>query len=145
MLKAGSILALFVVVSIAIVGCGGQSLPGPEPQPVHGKLIYRGRPAHGFRVAFHPLGAQKGPRFAPSAMTDENGEFHLQSYRPGDGAPIGDYAVTFEAPQASTNGDPNDAPQFVDQLHGKLNNPATSKFKVTVREGENQLEPFDVK
>lgn len=128
---------------IALVGCGSPtSLPGPPPQPVHGKVLFQGKPAAGFRIAFHPLSEQQGPRFAPSALVDENGEFRLQSYRANDGAPTGDYAVTFTWPQALPSDDPDDAPRMVDRLKGRFCDPRTSRFQVSIHEGENQLEPF---
>jgi len=128
---------------LVLVGCSQpESLPGPQPYPVSGKVVYRGQPAAGFRVAFHPLSEWGGPRFAPSGITDENGEFQLHSYAEDDGAPAGDYAVTFSWPQEVSSGDPDDAPRLVDRLKGALNNVQTSRFKVTVESGDNTIEPF---
>ena len=81
-------------------------------------------------------------QFAPSAVTDDNGEFRLQSYHPDDGAPVGEYAVTFTWPQHVNTGDESDPVPEVDQLRGLYSDPRKSRFKVTVREGENTLEPF---
>jgi hypothetical protein len=136
--RAGCAAAVFV-----LAGCSGpEPLPGPQPHPVHGKVVYRGQPAQGFRVAFYPLGQQDGPTFAPSAMTDQKGHFRLRSYQPDDGAPAGEYAVTFQWPQQVNTGDPDDAQPEIDRLRGRLSNPRTSRFHVTVHEGENELEPF---
>ncbi len=99
------------------------------------------QPAVGFRVVFHPLLEQEGPRFAPAGITDENGEFQLQSYRPNDGAPAGDYVVTFSWPQSISTEDPDDAPRQIDRLRGRYDDPRKSQFRVTVREGKNSLEP----
>jgi hypothetical protein len=127
-------------------GCGGPAkLAGPPPQPVRGKVLYQGKPAAGFRVSFNPLAEQVGPRFAPAAITNENGEFQLRSYHENDGAPVGEYVVTFAWPQAVSNGDPDDAPTQVDRLRGSYSDPKRSQFKVSVREGENALEPFGLK
>jgi hypothetical protein len=131
-----------VALSIALAGCSEPPLPGPPPQPVRGKVVYRGQPAEGFRVTFYPLGGQSGPRFAPAAVTDRNGEFRLQSYQPDDGAPVGEYAVTFQWPQYVNTGDPDDVLPQVDRLRGQFSNPRSSQFRVTVWEGENKLEPF---
>lgn len=126
-------------------GCGAKSVsPGPPAFPVHGKVIYKGKSAAGFRVVLHPLTQQSGPSFAPSAITDEKGEFRLGSYQDGDGAPEGEYAVTFEWPQAVPGPDPGDAPQQVDRLGGKWNHPEASRFKVKVAPGENELKPFEL-
>lgn len=116
--------------------------PGPPAHPVHGKVLYQGRPAKGFCVIFTPLNATWKVKFAPAAMTDENGEFQLRSYQPGDGAPAGDYAVTFQWPDhINTGNEPEPAPE-VDQLGGRYSDPKKSQFKAVVHEGENSLEPF---
>ena len=72
-----------------LAGCGGPAkLPVPQPQPVHGTVLYQGKPAAGFRVSFNPLAERRGREvFAPSALTNENGDFQLRSYHENDGAP----------------------------------------------------------
>lgn len=141
----GCVLAVGMLTSALLVGCGEQAPSGPQPYPVKGQVTFQGKPAAGFRVSFYPLFEQSGPKFAPSALTDENGQFALRSYQPGDGAPPGDYAVTFSWPQSVPGPDPDDAPQEVDRLKGRFGNPQQSAFKVTVQEGENMLEPFALK
>jgi hypothetical protein len=109
---------------------------------VHGRIVYRGKPAKGFRVAFHPLGEQGKLKFAPAAVTDENGDFRLHSYAANDGAPVGEYAVTFQWPQRLNTGEETDPMPEIDQLKGQYSDPRKSKFKVTVHEGENNIAPF---
>jgi hypothetical protein len=131
---------------LVLAGCGQPMAPaGPQPYPVRGKVLDQGKPAVGFHVAFHPLAQWDGPKFAPSATTDENGEFQLRSYEPGDGAPVGEYAVTFEKLEHIPYADPDDPQPPVDQLRGRYGDPQKSQFKVTVHEGENTLEPFVLK
>jgi hypothetical protein len=138
--------ALILIFALVAAGCGKKVTRDlPKPFPVHGKVTYGGKPAQGFRVSFHSLGEHQGPAFAPSAVTDANGEFRLQSYQPGDGAPAGEYAATFEWLQDVNKSDPVDGPRMVDRLQGKFNNPSASTFKATVLEGENELSPFDLK
>jgi hypothetical protein len=138
-------LALHFGLPLALLlsaGCSKPPLPGPPPHPVHGKVIYRGQPARGFCVVFTPLDTTWKVKFAPAAMTGENGEFRLRSYRPNDGAPKGEYAVTFQWPDhINTGNEPEPAPE-VDQLQGLYSDPNKSTFKVVVHEGENELEPF---
>jgi hypothetical protein len=126
-------------------GCGKSAPDRPQPAPVKGQVTFQGQPAAGFQVSFYPLFEQSGPKFAPSATTDSSGKFELRSYEPGDGAPPGDYAVTFRWPQAVPGPDPDDAPQQVDRLRGQFADPQRSQFQVTVHEGENVLEPFVLK
>ena len=132
-------LAMVLLLSAS---CSKPALPGPKPYPVSGRVVYRGQLAKGFRVAFHPLGNQGKKIFAPSAMTDQDGAFRLQSYAPDDGAPAGEYAVTFQWPQPLSTGDPSDAAPEFDRLKGRYNDPHKSKYRVTVHESPNELEPF---
>ena len=141
--KTASLCLLALLLASA---CNKKTQPElPKPFPVHGKVTYGGKPAQGFRVTLRPIGEHQGPAFAPSGATDAGGEFRLQSYKPDDGAPAGDYTVTFEWLQDVNTSDPADGPRFVDRLQGRLNNPAASQFKVTVHEGENELPPYDLK
>lgn len=140
---------LYLAVTVflfGITGCKEETkLLGPPPTPVHGKVTYRGQPAVGFRVMFYPAKELERARFAPSTVTDENGEYKLRSYRQGDGAPPGEYVVTFTWPKHlhTIEDDGGGAPE-VDQLNGRYANPRKSTFRVTVTEGENELPPFEL-
>ena len=125
-----------------MTGCGKESLPGPKPFPVRGSVMYRGQPAQKLRLAFFPIKEFEKVRFAPSAITDEKGEFLLRSYKPGDGAPAGDYMVTFVWPDHINTGDENDPTPEVDHFKGFYADPQKSQFRVTIQEGENKLPPF---
>jgi hypothetical protein len=143
--KSWKAIGFLVIAFLPALGCGDNAPPpGPQAYPVHGTVIYKGKPAVGFRVALHATGQRPGPQFDPSAATDDKGEFRLRSYRDGDGAPEGDYSVTFEWPKAVPGPDPGDAPQYIDQLAGKLNRVETSRFKVKIVPGENELKPFEL-
>lgn len=137
----------FLWLAIVIPGCGGgrAEVCGAKPYPVTGKVAYQGKPAAGFQVVFNPVTEQNGPRFAPSGTTNDNGEFHLRSYQADDGAPPGEYAVTFTWLQPVPGPDPGDAPRQIDRLRGRYSDPTRSVFKVSVHEGDNTLEPFTLK
>jgi hypothetical protein len=136
-------LRLFIFVFVFMAGCRNEvPLPGPVPQPVRGKLTYQGRPARAFRVVFNPINKWEGAQFTPSAVTDENGEFRLCSYKPGDGAPEGEYAVTFTWPKRRNNVDEEDGTPPVDQLQKRYADPKKSVFRVTVKGGDNELATF---
>ena len=141
------LLAAALVAGLTVAaGCSEPApLPGPEPTPVSGSVVYQGRPAVGFRVALHPAQPWEGAQFAPSATTDAEGKFQIHSYRENDGAPPGEYVVTFTWPQEVSSGDPDDAPRIVDRLRGKFSDPRRSQFSATVESGENMLDPFVLK
>ena len=143
--QAGAMLICAAMLA-GVLGCSSaEPPPGPQAHPVVGKVLYKGRPAEGFSVAFHPVQKWDGATFAPSGVTDAAGEFQLRSYETNDGAPVGDYSVTITWPKEVPGFDPDDAPETVDQLRGAYNNPQRSKFQVTIHEGDNQLEPFALK
>ena len=65
--------------------------------PVHGKVLYQDAPIEGVVVTFHPKG--KGTlRELPVGVTEGDGTFELKTGK-GEGAPEGEYAVTFYCPR----------------------------------------------
>ena len=108
--------------------------------PVQGKVIYRGKPATGARVIFHPQdeNGRQSPR--PSAEVHPDGTFRLSTYVSQDGAPPGRYAVTiFWASAARIVDTENAGP---DQLHGRYSNHKTTPIRVEIVAGANVLDTF---
>jgi hypothetical protein len=127
-------------------GCDSKKQPGPTTYPVHGKVFFQNKPAVGIRVILNPLKAWAGPQFAPSAITDSNGAFSIASYgKPGDGAPAGEYAVTFVWPKPTAVPAEDSGAAEVDQFQKRYADPKTSSFRATVKEGDNELPPFQLK
>ena len=139
------LLMTLVALSLA-PGCssGPRTLTPPKTVPVHGSVMRKGKPLSGARVKFHPQ-LDIGPvKFIPSGDTGPDGKFLLNTGAVGNGAPKGDYIVTVELPVIEPD------PQFgyeteVDQLKGAYGDPAKSEWKVTLVDGENVLEPFQLK
>ena len=132
-----------VVVACGIAaGCGGgnQSISAPRTVPVSGSVLVKGKAAAGVTVKFHPQFDMGAVTFTPNAETRKDGHFTLATAAGGAGAPPGDYAVTFELLRAAT--DKNGQDTDVDVWKGKYAEPAKSAWKVTVKDGENALEPF---
>lgn len=134
-----------IVILCVAAGCSKPSLPGPKPYPARGGVTYQRKPARNFRVAFYPLNVQWKLQFAPSAVTDENGEFHLRSYALNDGAPAGEYAVIVTWPQHLNTPDDLGAGPEEDRLEGRYSDPKKPAFHFTVHEGENECPPFELK
>lgn len=140
----------WLVVVIAALGglqgCGQASRVPPLPplHPVSGSVKYRGQPAAAFRVTFHPLTDIGPTKYHPSAVTDGAGNFQVTALKPNDGAPQGEYAVTFEWPDHFNQpADPDPVPE-IDKLRGVYNRPEQSRFKIRVNVGENALPPFEL-
>lgn len=143
--RIGLLLAV-AMTAVAVVGCGETTRVPPLPplHPVSGSVKYRGQPAAAFRVTFHPQFDIGPTKYHPSAITDDAGNFAVTSLKPNDGAPAGEYAVTFEWPDHFIqNTDPDPVPE-VDKLRGVYNKPEQSRFKVQLNAGENALPPFEL-
>lgn len=80
--------SLAVLAAILLVGCDGSDTP--QPVPAGGVVTYRGKPLPNAEVVFAP---DNGGRVA-YATTDENGRFRLGTFRPGDGALVGEHRVS---------------------------------------------------
>jgi hypothetical protein len=133
LLAAGALLAL-------VSGCGKK---GPVLYPVRGSVRINGEPAKDVNVMFTPVTPIEGltAPLSPAAVTDENGNFQLMSFKPGDGAPAGDYQVTVIYPMSRFSKHQSGT----DRLQGKFANPKTSGLTAKVEPKSNALPPFDLK
>ena len=121
------------------VGCGGGNISAPRTAPVSGTVLFKGRPAVGVKVTFHPQFDMGSVKFTPTGETGPDGRFTLSTAAANDGAPRGDYVVTFELLRAGADKLGRDTE--VDVWKGKYNDPATG-IKVTVKDGDNVLDAF---
>jgi hypothetical protein len=83
-----------VIVTLGGPGCGNPA----GFYPVHGTVLYKGKPAAGAVVYFHQDGRRAAaPTTAiPSGVVDDNGTFSLACDGVGAGCPPGRYAVLVE-------------------------------------------------
>lgn len=135
-----------LLAAVLIVSWGCQKAPehtGPKVYPARGQVSYRGKPESGIHVILHPLPLQQREPFLPSGITDEAGNFQVSTFSSGDGAPAGNYAVTFTWPKQSPGADDSEAAE--DRLSGRMTNAQASTWKVDVKEGENQFPVFELK
>jgi hypothetical protein len=118
------------------VGCG-HATEGPVCAPVKGSVTYRGKPLVEAMVVFHRLGGDVEGNHKPMATTDAGGNFTLTTFKQNDGAPPGEYQITVEQRALVTGGEEptRSGPNVLPPKYAK---PATSGFKFTVTEGENQ-------
>jgi hypothetical protein len=139
-LRAGGLLAVGALVALAS-GCAGNK--GPRLYPVKGSVRINGEPAKDVNIVFTPVAppADGATPLSPSAVTGEDGSFRLMSFKPGDGAPAGDYQVTVIYPMHRYNKHLSG----IDRLRGKFANPKTSGLTAKVEATSNDLPPFDLK
>ena len=129
--------------ALLAAGCGSGKLSAPSTSPVSGTVQLKGKPVAGVKVTFHAKFDMGGDvKFTPNGMTNKDGKFSLSTAAANDGAPPGEYAVTFELLRAGTDKAGLDVE--VDQWKGKYADPEKSTFKVTIQKGDNALQPFDL-
>jgi hypothetical protein len=145
-----AVIALFAAT--AFTGCGKRTAPAIKGAklpvfPVKGKLLMDGKPMIAAAIMFNPV-AKFPPgvsHMQPRATADENGDFTVTTYNPGDGAPAGDYKITI-----SWKGE--EAAGFTDGGRGETEekaprdfwNVGTSKIRIKVKEEPNALQVWDL-
>src|SRR5438128_100993 len=73
-----------------LCGCGS----GTPLYPVRGEVFFKGKPAAGALVVFHPVEDKDGKVTRPRGTVEADGSFTLSSHAKGDGAAVGEYVVT---------------------------------------------------
>jgi hypothetical protein len=136
--RAVAALAL-AAVTVAVTACGDGRR---KVYPVRGVILVDGKPAPDCIIMFHPPAGDDPKRVMPFGQADADGKFAMCSYVNGDGAPEGDYVVTFEWPERSGLMKQNfEGP---DRLKGRYYDPKKSNFRVTVEKKEQELPPFEL-
>jgi hypothetical protein len=126
-----------------LAGCGRQESSIPV-YPVSGTVKFQGEPASGAFLVFHPRspGGNPDETIRPSAQVKTDGSFRLTSFDEGDGAPAGNYAVTIQWNKlVKDGGDVKAGPNVVPAAYSKVE---TTPLIISVKESENQLEPFEI-
>jgi hypothetical protein len=141
LLRACVLLLVAGVLLALVSGCGMDK--GPRLYPVKGMVRLNGEPGKDVNIMFTPVTLPEGGAtpLSPAAVTDEGGRFQLMSFKPGDGAPAGDYKVTIIYPMNRYN----KHLLGIDRLKGKFADPKTSGLTAEVKPTSNDLPPFDLK
>lgn len=130
---------LCVAAALATPGCAKKQERIPINH-VSGMLTVDGQPAPGVIVCFHPK-SELGIR--PLATVAADGTFQPSTYVANDGIPPGEYVLTATWPKMSiVEGEERAGP---DQLNNRFNDSQHPVATITVKEGENQLEPINLK
>jgi hypothetical protein len=122
------------VLALTLAGCAKDRKP---VVPVRGKVFLGRTPANGALVVFHPVGDNDPAAVRPQGVAGSDGAFELTTYKEKDGAPPGEYNVTFmwtiEDPKTKREWSP---------LPIRYMTPEKSGVRVTIREGSNDLQPI---
>ena len=133
-------LASVALFCVLLAGCDG-NISAPSTVPVSGRVLFKGKPLAGVRVKMHPLFNIGSVKFIPSGETDRDGKFVITTAAPNDGAPAGEYSVTFERPVVGT--DKTGLEIETDAWNGKYADPGPGRWKVTVVSGKGELPDFN--
>ena len=114
-----------------------------QTTPVNGQVTVDGQPVRDLFVFLVPKGEKlpRGEFPASRAQCREDGSFDITTYLEADGAPQGDYAVTFEWLKFRQTGSSWVGP---DKLNGRYSDPLKSEFLVTVGDSPVTIGPFEL-
>jgi hypothetical protein len=132
--------ALLTILLLVAAGCGSKHPDRLAVFPVSGQVTWNGQPLPNAFVVLHPKGAHDLRAVTARGQTDQSGNFRVTTYEAGDGAPVGDYAVTVAYHQlVATGGGYEPGPNV---LPSKYAAPETTELTAHVAEGPNQLPPL---
>ena len=140
--KRHRLLPLAPVLLAAALACSCHPGHWRAVFPVTGSVSFRGRPAAGVRVAFHPSRDPRDRGLCPQGVAAADGSFRLTTYTAGDGAPPGEYFVTLYWPAPGPDDDVHVHP---DRLGGRYADPRTTPLIATVPAHAVALDRFDLK
>ena len=138
--RRGAALAL-AALTLALPACGNDGRK--KVYPTRGVILVDGKPAPDCFVMFHPTEEGDPKRVMPFAQAGEDGRFAMCSYVSGDGAPAGEYVVTFE--WRGRSGLLKNNFEGPDRLKGRYADPKKSEFRVRVEKQPLDLPPFELK
>ena len=126
-------LASIVCVTVLLVGCGKPSNEKPVYQ-VQGKILVDGQPADQVQIGLHDVaGLDKNRPTYPQGFSQPDGSIRLSTYADGDGAPEGEYKVTFKLQEYNLLSRSFSGP---DKLKEKYTDPKTTTFTIKVGSGQ---------
>lgn len=134
---------LLPLIVFLAAGCS-DSISAPKTVPVSGSVFFkpaRGKSLDGVKVTFHPQFNTGTIKWLPNGTTDKSGKFTLSTGALNNGAPPGEYKVTFELMQ--TTADKFGRDTDVDVWKGKHADLEKAKT-VTIGSTATTLEPFNL-
>ncbi len=135
-------IGYLATLTLCLAGCSGETERLPV-HPAHGTLTISGEPAPKAMVVLRAAGAPdpKRKELTPHGEVGADGKFRIGTYTSDDGAPAGNYFITITWPQSLK--DPLTGDDVVeDRLLGRFDTPEKTGIKVTIKEGENKLDPI---
>lgn len=132
------LIPLFAVV---LVSCSRESRPSVHP--VHGVVTFQKKPATKAVVVLRPVAPGLLKDTLPHGEVGPDGTFRIGTYAVDDGAPTGEYIVTITWPETKLEPGGGESIEG-DRLNGRYAEPTKSPWKVRIKEGKNELDPFRI-
>lgn len=115
---------------LALGGCGGSNTFA-----VTGKVSFEdGSPVPGGMIVFHPAESKDEKTHSADGTINADGTFKLRTFKPGDGAFVGNYKVTVIDPPSGGDDEDKRPPLVVDPKFAK---PETSGLTFQVKAEAN--------
>jgi len=108
---------------------GPQGGPRVPTFPVRGQVVVDGQPAAHVAISLHSKSSDPETPLTSSAYTDAEGNFTIGTYEGADGAPAGDYRLTFTWREVNLMTGRFEGP---DKLNDRYSDPGKSTFNFTV-------------
>ena len=121
------------ILAFAAAGCGEKHLNEKQVFKIKGTVKVDGNPVPDIQVALHAKAGpdDKQPTY-PQGFTDAEGHIRISTYEDGDGAPEGEYNLTFVWQEFNLLSRSYGGP---DKLNKKYADPKNSPFNVVLAEG----------
>ena len=121
-------------LSLLNAGCGGGNSNEKQVFEIKGTVMVDGKPVDQIQVALHDKAGldSKQPTY-PQGFTDESGKIRISTYADGDGAPAGEYNVTFSWQEFDLMSRSYAGP---DKLNTKYSDPKTTTFSLSLGAGK---------
>jgi hypothetical protein len=132
-------------------GCGPSGGPRPPMGKVHGKVSYKGAPLPRGTISFSPVSGEKGSKTGIGAIGEihSDGTFELTTFDTGDGAVLGQHAVTISIQSeggSQMKNMPSDPVESVKIAREQnlippiYTDPSKTPLKYTVESGDNNFD-----
>jgi hypothetical protein len=130
-------LIVGLCVCVVFSSCNSRKVPDQRPlYPVKGEVTVDGKPVADVRVNCTDVkDVDRKELTGLSATTKEDGKFEVSTYYPGDGAPEGEYVVTFSWDGRPAAGRPGGRPG-PDKLNNRYSDPKKSQVRFKVEKGK---------
>ena len=129
-------LLVVCLLLVSVMGCSRHNDDQLPVFAVSGTAMYNGQPMTGASIVLVPSQHDPKLRMPPFGVVGSDGAFEITSYAKGDGAPLGEYKITFTWPDGTD--DPSDL------LQGRLSDPKKPSGVAIVSEGDNILPQIEL-